>query len=143
MSSQGSNDTASEVEARPASPATSSQDHSLCNQEMAMLRRLNEIQGAYIAKLETTTAQLTGQHESMTALREANHNLTVKLLKREHELLVGELKAAHATTTTKLNGEMATLRGEMASLRAQHTGRENGAERESAEVPEELSEVQK
>jgi hypothetical protein len=129
--------------------------HSLYDERIALLEDLRNTTTAYLEdKLETTTAHLEGklelttkhhqeEHDLTTKHHQEKHNLTIKLREREHELHVDELKTAHATTTTKLNGEIAALREELASLRAQHTGRENGAERESAEVPKELSEEQK
>jgi hypothetical protein len=152
---------ASEGEPRPASL----QDHSSCNQEIALLRQLLEADSTFNAKLETATAlhealatehktmiaqntaliaqnkAIIAEHETMTAFLEAEHKKHVEFLQLGHNLRVNNIKVAHGIVTAVLHVEIATLREELDSLRAQHTGHEDGAERESAGVLEGLYEV--
>ena len=156
-----------EGEARPASQATETQDHSRCYHEIATLRELlEEVQhhakeSAFdIINLRSELVQTVTHVETLDALIKDQNDLAttdhqkvcqkvsmqdvaIKHLQREHEQLAHELESAHTRITTMLRNEITTLREELAYLHSQHTGHEKGAERESAGVLEELSEVQK
>ena len=150
-----------EGEARPASQATETQDLSRCKQEIAALQELlehvhrkaeesakhdyrrddnimdlrRELEQT-VTDVKTLTAQIKIQDNFASTVCEkvSMQEDAIEHLQYGHRQLARELESAHTTTTTMLRREIATLREELASLRAQHTGHENGAERKSAGV---------